>query len=91
MSKKTAFVDLINDNRIIMPACLRMAATVVAIEAISGNGDMIMTDLSNELAAKRVAIRLARASTKPAVPADQVLVILKADLAKVQAAIDATT
>ena len=27
MSKKTAFVDLINDNRIIMPACLRMAAT----------------------------------------------------------------
>ena len=50
-----------------------------------------MTDLSNELAAKRVAIRLARASTKPAVPADQVLVILEADLAKVQAAIDATT
>ncbi|CAM3019041.1 hypothetical protein CFR75_14695 [Komagataeibacter xylinus] len=91
MSKKTAFVDLINDNRIIMPACLRMAATVVAIEAISGNGDMIMTDLFNELAAKRVAIRQARASTKPAVPADQVLVILKADLAKVQAAIDATT
>ncbi|WP_167331789.1 hypothetical protein [Komagataeibacter rhaeticus] len=50
-----------------------------------------MTDLSNELAAKRVAIRQARASTKPAVPADQVLVILKADQAKVQAAIDATT
>ncbi|WP_173571393.1 hypothetical protein [Acetobacter conturbans] len=48
-----------------------------------------MTDLSDELAAKRAAIRKARSSTKPAVPAEQVLAILKADLACVQAAIDA--
>ncbi|GCD51184.1 hypothetical protein [Acetobacter pasteurianus] len=48
-----------------------------------------MTDLSDELAAKRAAIHKARHSTKPAVPAEQVLVILKADLARVQAAIDA--
>lgn len=48
-----------------------------------------MTDLSDELAAKRAAIRKARNSTKPAVPAEQVLAILKTDLARVQAAIDA--
>jgi len=48
-----------------------------------------MTDLSDELAAKRAAIRKARNSTKPAVPAEQVLTILKADLARVQSAIDA--
>ena len=50
-----------------------------------------MTDLSDELAAKRAAIHKARNSTKPAVPAEQVLMILKADLARVQAAIDALT
>lgn len=48
-----------------------------------------MTDLSDELAAKKVAIQKARNSTKPAVPAEQVLAILKADLSRVQAAIDA--
>lgn len=48
-----------------------------------------MTDLSDELAAKRVAINKARNSMKPAVPAEKVLTILKSDLARVQAAIDA--
>ena len=48
-----------------------------------------MTDLSDELAAKRAAIRKARNSTKPAVPAEQVLAILKADLVRDQAAIAA--
>lgn len=48
-----------------------------------------MTDLSDELAAKKVAIREARNSTKPTVPAEQVMAILKADLTRVQAAIDA--
>lgn len=48
-----------------------------------------MTDLSDELAAKRAAIRKARNSTKPTVPAEQVMAILKTDLARVQAAIDA--
>jgi len=48
-----------------------------------------MTDLSDELAAKKAAIREARSGTKPAVPAEQVMAILKADLARVQAAIDA--
>lgn len=38
-----------------------------------------MTDLSDELAAKIAAIRKARNSTKPAVPAEQVMAILKAD------------
>ena len=47
-----------------------------------------MTDLSDALAAKRAAIRKARANTKPAVPTEQVLAILKADLARVQTAID---
>ncbi|WP_165760090.1 hypothetical protein [Acetobacter cibinongensis] len=47
-----------------------------------------MTDLSDELAAKRAAIRKARNSTKPAIPAEQVIAILKADLARAQAAID---
>ena len=50
---------------------------------------MTMTDLSNERAAKRAAIRKARNSTKPSVPADQVLALLDADLARIQAAIDA--
>ena len=48
-----------------------------------------MTDLSDERAAKRDAIRKARNSMKPAVPADQVLALLDADLARIQAAIDA--
>lgn len=48
-----------------------------------------MTDLSDELAAKKAAISEARNSTKPTIPAEQVIVILKADLARVQAAIDA--
>jgi hypothetical protein len=48
-----------------------------------------MTDLSDELAAKKSAIHKARSSTKPTVPAEQVLAMLKADLARVQAAIDA--
>jgi len=48
-----------------------------------------MTDLSDELAAKRAAIRTARNNTKPAVPAEQVLAILKTDLARIQTAIDA--
>ena len=48
-----------------------------------------MTDLSDELAAKRAAISKARNSTKPAVPADPVLAILTADRARVPAAIDA--
>lgn len=48
-----------------------------------------MTDLSDELAAKKAAIREARNSTNPAVSAEQVMAILKADLARVQAAIDA--
>jgi len=47
-----------------------------------------MTDLSDELAAKRAAIHKARNSTKPAIPGEQVLTILKADLARIQAAID---
>ncbi|MBF0852351.1 MULTISPECIES: hypothetical protein [Acetobacteraceae] len=47
-----------------------------------------MTDLSDERAAKRDAIRKARNSTKPTVPADQVLALLDADLARIQAAID---
>ena len=54
-----------------------------------GDEDMTMTDLSDERAAKRDAIRKARNSTKPAVPADQVLALLDADLARIQAAIDA--
>lgn len=48
-----------------------------------------MTDLSDELAAKRAAIRKARNSTKPAVPAEQVFALLDADLALIQVAIDA--
>ena len=48
-----------------------------------------MTDLSDELAAKKAAIREARSNTKPTIPAEQVMAILKADLARVQAAIDA--
>ena len=48
-----------------------------------------MTDLSDERAAKKAAIRKARSGTKPTVPAEQVIAILKADLARVQAAIDA--
>lgn len=48
-----------------------------------------MTDLSDELAAKKAAIREARNSTKPTIPAEQVMAILKADLARVQKAIDA--
>lgn len=50
---------------------------------------MTMTDLSDERAAKRDAIRKARNSTKPTVPADQVLALLDADLARIHAAIDA--
>lgn len=50
---------------------------------------MTMTDLSDERAAKRAAIRKARNSTKPAVQADQVLALLDVDLARIQAAIDA--
>lgn len=50
---------------------------------------MTITDFSDERAAKRAAIRKARNSTKPAVPADQVLALLDADLARIQAAIDA--
>lgn len=49
---------------------------------------MTITDFSDEQAAKRVAIRKGRNSTKPAVPADQVLALLDADLARIQAAID---
>lgn len=41
------------------------------------------------LVTKRIAIREARHSTKPTVPAEQIIAILKADLARVQAAIDA--
>jgi len=48
-----------------------------------------MTDLSDEQAAKRAAIRKARNSTKPDIPAEQVLALLDADLAMIQAAIDA--
>jgi hypothetical protein len=48
-----------------------------------------MTDLSDEQAAKRAAIRKARNSTKPDVPAEQVLALLDADLAMIQAAINA--
>jgi len=48
-----------------------------------------MTDLSDELAAKKAAIRAARSSTKPAVPAEQVMVILKTDLIRAQTAINA--
>lgn len=48
-----------------------------------------MTDLSDEQAAKRAAIRKARNSTKLDVPAEQVLALLDADLAMIQAAIDA--
>ena len=48
-----------------------------------------MTDLSDELAAKRAAIIKARNSMKPTVPAEQVLAILRADLARVQTGIDA--
>lgn len=50
---------------------------------------MTMTDLSNERAAKRDATRKARNCMKPAVPADQVGALLDADLARIQAAIDA--
>lgn len=50
---------------------------------------MTMTDLSDERAAKRDAIRKARNSMKPAVPADQVLALLDADLTRIQTAIDA--
>lgn len=50
-----------------------------------------MTDLSDELTARKAAIRKARNSTKPAVSAEQVLIILKADLTRVQAAIDTLT
>lgn len=50
---------------------------------------MTMMDLSDERAAKRAAIRKARNSTKPSVPADQVLALLDADLARIQTAIDA--
>lgn len=50
-----------------------------------------MTDLSDELTAQKAAIRKARNSIKPAIPAEQVLTILKSDLARVQAAIDALT
>ncbi|MBF0860275.1 hypothetical protein HKD24_13855 [Gluconobacter sp. LMG 31484] len=48
-----------------------------------------MTDLSDGRAAKRAAIRKACNSTKPTVPADQVLALLDADLTRIQAAIDA--
>ncbi|CAI9122366.1 hypothetical protein [Brytella acorum] len=48
-----------------------------------------MTDLSDERTSKRAAIRKARNSTKPAVQADQVLILLDPDLARIQAAIDA--
>jgi len=47
-----------------------------------------MTDLSDEQAAKRAAIRKARNSTKPDVPAEQVLALLKADLDRAQSAIN---
>ena len=50
---------------------------------------MTMTDLSDERTGKRDAIRKARNSTKPTVPADQVLALLDADLARIQAAIAA--
>ncbi|QHC37648.1 hypothetical protein [Acetobacter persici] len=50
---------------------------------------MTITDFSDERAAKRAAICKARNSTQPAVPADQVLALLDADLARIQAAIDA--
>lgn len=43
----------------------------------------VVTDVSDELAAKKAAIREARNSTKPTVPAERVMVILKADLARV--------
>lgn len=43
-----------------------------------------MTDLSDELAAKKAAIRKARNSRKPAIPAEEVIAILKADLVRVQ-------
>lgn len=48
-----------------------------------------MTDFSDELAAKKAAIRDARISTRPAVPAEQVISLLKADLTRIQKAIDA--
>jgi len=48
-----------------------------------------VTDLSDELAAKRTAIRKARNSTKPGVPAKQVFALLDADLTLIQVAIDA--
>ncbi|WP_179193398.1 hypothetical protein [Acetobacter orientalis] len=47
-----------------------------------------MTDLSDELAVKRATIRKARNSTKPALPAEQVLAILNDNLARIQAVID---
>lgn len=53
-----------------------------------GDKDTTMTDFSDERAAKRAAIRKARNSTKPTVPADQVFALLDADLARIQAAID---
>lgn len=43
-----------------------------------------MTDLSDELAAKKAAICEAPSSTKPTVPAYQVIALLKADLNNAQ-------
>lgn len=48
-----------------------------------------MTDFSDELAAKKAAIYKARNSTKPAVPAEKAISLLKADLIRIQEAIDA--
>ena len=48
-----------------------------------------MTDFSDELAAKTAAISEARNSTKPALPAEQVLAILNDNLARIQVVIDA--
>lgn len=48
-----------------------------------------MTDFSDELAAKKAAIYKARNSTKPAVPAEKAISLLKADIIRIQEAIDA--
>lgn len=49
----------------------------------------VMTDLSDELAAKRAAIRAARECTEPSLSAAEAIALLESDLVMVQAAIDA--
>lgn len=50
-----------------------------------------MSDLTDELAAKRAAIAAARNSDKPALSSDEVLALLESDLTRVQTAIDSMT